>query len=86
MSWVTAFVSNWYSIAYVQGGVFLLYVAWSISTVNFTTIPFHSDNIAKSAKFLMIIFLLILAGSLFYGALQLTSFTHYLSIKKMAPV
>jgi hypothetical protein len=86
MSWAAAFVSSWYSIAYALGAVFLLYVSWWTSTINFTNIQVPNNSIMKLVKFLVIISLLIIAGSLLLGAYQVTAFTHYFSIKKMAPI
>jgi F0F1-type ATP synthase assembly protein I len=86
MSWTAAFMSSWYPIAYALGAVFLLYGAWRFSKMNFASIRVLNYGIVKLVKLIVIIILFIIAGSFFYGAYQVTAFTHYLSIKKMAPI
>lgn len=85
MRWAAAFLSSWYAIAYALGAAFFLFVSWRISTISFTNIRVLNNGIEKLVKFLVIVFLLIIGGSLLFGAYQVTAFTHYFSIEKMAP-
>jgi hypothetical protein len=64
MNSAVAFVSSWYFIAYALGAVSLLYVLWWISTISFTRIRVPNNSIVKLVKFLVLISLLIIAGSL----------------------
>ncbi|MCY0916544.1 hypothetical protein [Massilia antarctica] len=86
MSWMTAFVSNWYSISYALSAVFSLGLAWWVWMRNLAVVPIprHRSS-ARAVKWVVVTLLISLSIASLVGAYQVTAFEHYFAVKKMPP-